>query len=183
MKTYIFSNCAKNDVETYGKNLLAKVPLDSKLILLNKGNVYYKVKEFKEYKDQNFIMRSCGTHGLYSFFGMQDILGAAHRINDIIFFQPHTKDARILIGHKDESVDEKVIDIPWMEEYTKATNGNFATTGYSAYYLVQQIYGVKPEDIVLVNFYGNADNSTYKDGTHNWSYEDKWIQDKTRIFL
>ena len=42
---------------------------------------------------------------------------------------------------------------------------------------------IKPEDIVLVNFYGNKDNSTCKYNGHNWDFEDEWLQDKQRLFI
>lgn len=185
MKTYIFSNCRKNDFATYGKILLARVPLDSRLVLLNRGEVYYKVKEFDKYPNQVFIMRGCGTHGLETYFGMTELISNNRKkiVNDVILFQPMNDSTILLIGHKNGKVENKSCKtFPWMDEYRKVTNGNFATTGYSAYYLVQDIYGVKPEDIVLVNFYGNNDRSTYKDAIHNWSYEDAWLKDKNRIY-
>lgn len=184
MKTYIFSNCRKNDFAMYGRMLLAKVPLDSRLILLNRGEVYYKVKEFTKYPNQNFIMRGCGTHGLEDYFGLTDLIAGGRKdiVNDVILFRPLLDKAYLSIGHKDEHVERKTIETPWMVDYHKATNGKYATTGYSAYYLVQTIYDVKPEDIVLVNFYGNNDRSTYKDSVHNWSYEDTWLKDKNRIY-
>ena len=76
-----------------------------------------------------------------------------------------------------------MIDTPWMEEYFKKTGGKISTTGYAAYYLVQQLLDIKPEDITLVNFYGNKDSSTNKYAGHNWDFEDEWLQDKQRIFI
>ena len=38
MKTYIFSNCTKSSIPTYARRLLEHVPVDARLILLNKGN-------------------------------------------------------------------------------------------------------------------------------------------------
>ena len=184
MKTYIFSNCKKTDFKTYGHNLLAKVPKDARLIILNQGNVYYNVPEFKQYPNQNFIMRGGGTHGLECYFGSYALIGTDRNnlVSDVIWFRPSIKTARLLIGHKDNHVDDLTIDTPWMEEYYKQTNGHHATTGYSAYFLVQDIYHVKPEDIYLVNFYGNNDTSTNKDPEHNWNYEDQWLKDKQRIY-
>lgn len=184
MKTYIFSNCKKNDFKTYGRNLLAKVPKDARLIILNQGNVYYHVPEFDQYPNQNFIMRCGSTHGLECYFGSYALIGSRRNkmVSDVIWFRPATSTARILIGHKNNQVDQLTLEIPWMEEYHKKTNGNFATTGYSAYYLVQDIYKVNPDDIYLVNFYGNSDSSTTKDPEHNWNYEDQWLKDKQRIY-
>ena len=184
MKTYIFSNCKKNDFTTYGQNLLNKVPVDSRIVILNKGEVYYHIKEFKNYPNQIMILRSCGTHGLCSYFGLQNLVGSPQEklITDVVCFRPVDDIAFLEIGHHDGSTSCLKQDIPWMVEYRKATDGKDATTGYSAYYLVQDLYGVKPEDIVLVNFYGNNDSSTGKWSGHAWSYEDKWLQDKHRIY-
>lgn len=184
MRTYIFSNCKKTDFQEYGKNLLAKVSKDSRLILLNQGLVYYKVPEFKQYPNQNFILRCGSTHGLIMYFGETNLIGTDRNklVSDVILYRPALKTAELTIGRKDNTVEKRTVDIPWMEDYYRATNGKYATTGYSAYYLVQTLYGVKPEDIVLVNFYGNSDMSTTKDITHNWNYEDTWLKDKNRIY-
>lgn len=184
MKAFIFSNCKKNDLATHGKNLLAKVPKDALLVILNKGNVYYKVKEFTQYKNQIIILRSCGSHGLQGFFGLQDLVGSGRNqyIKEVICFAPQTETADVIIGKKDETVEKKQIKIPWMKKYEEATNGKAATTGYAAYYLIQDLYGIKPDDITLVNFYGNADSSTGKWNGHDWSYEDTWIHGRKRIF-
>ena len=184
MKAFIFSNCRKNDIATYGKNLIAKVPKDALLVILNKGNVYYHVKEFAAYPNQVMILRSCGTHGLQGFFGLQDLVGSGRNqvIKEVVCFAPQTDTANLIIGKKDETVERKTIQIPWMKAYEKATGGKAATTGYAAYFLVQELYKIKKEDITLVNFYGNADSSTGKWNGHDWSYEDRWLRDKKRIY-
>ena len=184
MKTYIFSNCKKNDLKTYEKNLLEKIPLDSRLVILNKGEVYYQIKAFNKYKNQIMILRTCGSHGLRGYFGLQNIVGTdrVKIVSDIICFDPRGSLSALQIGHRDGTVDEKLIKTPWNNEYEAATKGKAVTTGYAAYYLVQDLYDVKPEDIYLVNFYGNNDASTDKWNGHAWDFEDKWLQDKQRIY-
>ena len=183
MKTYIFSNCRKTDLKTYEKNLLANVPRDARIIILNKGEVYYQIPGFKNYPNQNLILRSCGTHGLCGFFGFHNVIGREQNqwINDIICFRPVYDIGYMEIGHKDNSVSKFELRMPWMVEYHNAT-GKEATTGYAAYYLVQDIYNTNPDDIFLVNFYGNNDTSTCKWDGHAWNYEDQWLKDKQRIY-
>lgn len=187
MNTYIFSNCAKSTPAEYGKHLVDTIPLDARLILLNRGNMYYRVREFKKYTNQNFILRDCHVRGTTSFFGLQDLVlsGWTKYINDIVLFEPNKDEAsaEITMLKKDETIMRKRVNTPWMLDYASKTGGKQATTGFSAYHIVQNIYGVAPKDIVLVNFYGNEDNSTCKHASHDWSFEDTWLKDKNRIFI
>lgn len=183
MKTYIFANCKKNEFNTYSKNLQDKVPKDARLVILNRGAVYYKVPMFKEYKNQVLMMRKCMVNGISGFFGLETLADDGVHVplfQEIIGVDPG--DTTILtIGHKDKTSEIKKIATPWVTEYNKIT-GKEVTTGYAAYYLVQDLYGEKPEDIYLVNFYGNNDKSTGKWYGHAWDYEDKWLKDKQRIY-
>lgn len=187
MKTYIFSNCKKTDTETYAKNLLRQVPTDAPIVLLNRGNVYYQVKEFLQYKNQVLIMRQCHSHGIYGFFGLEDLVSNFEYrkvLKEIIGLSFEKKAEATLtmgIGFKEEKLVTRKIPALWAVTYRNATKKE-ATTGYAAYHLVQTLYRVKPEDIVLVNFYGSADNSTPKWCGHNWDFEDKWLKDKNRIY-
>lgn len=188
MKTYIFSNCKKSDNRIYAANLLKNVPKDAFLVNLNRGNVYYQIPEFKNYPNQTFICRQYFTYGVDGYFGLDSICSyaAVRHYDKIYLFNPDAmsgKTAKLIIGYRDGHTENKVIDTPWMEEYFNKTGGKISTTGYAAYYLVQQLLGIKPEDITLVNFYGNSDNSTNKYIGHNWDFEDKWLQDKQRLFI
>ena len=184
MNTYIFSNCAKSTTSEYTKNLLENVPLDSKLILLNRGNIYWKISAFYKYPNQSFILRKGYTHGLAGYFGLVDLVGSQRPVQDIILIDggPAEK-MKIKIGRNDNTVEDKTINTPWFNEYVEKTGGSLPTTGFCAYYLVQDLYNVNPDEIILVNFYGNEDSSTGKVKIHNWDYEDEWLKDKNRIFI
>ena len=186
MKTYIFSNCKKTDNKTFAKNLLARVPKDAQLIILNRGNVYFQIPEFKQYPNQIFICRQYSVFGIDGYFGTDNLCSYSgiRPFHTVVLFNPifGTDKAKLIIGRRDKSPEHKEIEVPWMKTYQDAT-GKSATSGYSAYYLVQQLFNVKPEDIILVNFYGNEDNSTNKYKGHDWSFEDRWNKDKMKLFL
>lgn len=192
MKTYIFSNCKKSDEETYAKNLFKAIDPSDRLVVLNRGNVFFGVltdnkEEFKKYTNMHTIHRAYDAYGVIGYFGLYDSWRLRRFFQSITTYHPYWNPdhdlAHVVTGTKgSDDPNDRELTLPWMRDYFKAT-GKTPTTGYSAYYLSQQLYGCEEKDIILVNFYGNEDNSTSKVDDHAWAYENDWLKGKNRIFL
>lgn len=192
MKTYIFSNCKKSDIDVYAEKLFKTVKVTDRLIILNKGNVFYQLlpkyeSKLKKYQNIHTLHRNIEIYGVTEYFGLLDTFKHRKLFSSIITFCPEEKlkfnTAKIQIGcRKTNASITKHLMIPWLYEYHEAT-GKIPTTGYAAYYLAKQLFDCKPEDIILVNYYGDNDNSTNKFEGHDWSFENEWLKKKNRIFL
>lgn len=191
MKTYIFSNCKKTSINAYANSIFKVIKVTDRIIVLNKGTVFYQLlpkykAKLEKYKDIHTFHRNFGIYGIDGYFGLSNASEHRELINSIITFNRDDEDfntAEVQIGYRETKCSEtKQVSIPWLFEYHKVTK-KLPTTGYVAYYLVQQLFNCKPEDIVLVNFYGNNDNSTAKAVDHDWKYENQWLKKKNRIFL
>lgn len=192
MKTYIFSNCKKSDDETYTEKLLKIVKPTDQLIILNKGTVFFGIVRknrdiFKNFKNINTLHREIRINGALGFFGIQDMVSFEKLIQSTttcdVWLDEHHHYAHICKGTKGiPQVSNRIIELPELQQYFDKT-GKIPTTGFVSYYLVPKLYHCKKQDITLVNFYGNEDNSTNKAVVHAWNYENEWLKDKKRIFI
>ena len=189
MKTFIFSNCKKSDNETFVKNVQSQIPLeDTRLVFLNRGLTFWPNKELWSHPNIVFILHEFPVLGLSGYWGLQDIFEHEPEfpMQEVVLFRPLPgwEYAELNIGRKNitNPFSSVKVKTPWVKQYEKDNPGKGPTTGMSAFFFVQLLYGAKPEDIVLVNFYGNDDNSTPKFNSHNWDFEDKWVKQQQRIF-
>ena len=134
-----------------------------------------------------FILHEFPVFGLSGYWGLQEIFShdPEFPMQEVILFKPLPgwEYAELKIGRKRSLAKTTVtLKTPWIKQYEKIFPGRGPTSGMCAYFFVQSLYGAKPEDIVLVNFYGNDDNSTPKFTSHNWDFEDQWAKQQNRIF-
>lgn len=185
MKCFIFSNCLKSTPDDFLNNVKKlNIYTEDILIFLNKGKLIYPYKEyFAQFKHKHLFMRNCKRFGISSFFGFNtafDNPETFETVNGITGDSPE-----IIIQRGKYQVSSSTIikfTHPDIQKYFNNINGIKPTTGYLAYYIVMKLFSIKESDIILVNFYGNLDNSTYKWKNHNWSFEDTWLQSKNRVF-
>jgi len=183
MRCYIFSNCLKSTKEEYLENVkkLGIKPSDH-LIFLNKGNLLYPFEDyFKQFKHIHILMRNCGRFGLNSYFGFDSAYEHSTLFETMNTIATSRLGILLVIGKPKGTCKSYNIANTKIVKYINSTHCT-PTTGYLAYYAATTMTPAKDSDIVLVNFYGNDDNSTTKWKGHDWSFEDEWLQDKTRVF-
>ena len=185
MKCYIFSNCLKSSPADYrAKVKKLNIMPEDHLIFLNKGNLLYPYRDyFNQFKHIHMVMRNCKRFGIPSYFGFDDAYEYAHLFEDVCGVTADTAEVTLVRGKYDKtnSCKTSTIHSDKVQEYIDKTKC-VPTTGYLAYYLAPILTGVKETGIILVNFYGNNDNSTGKWNGHAWSFEDEWLKGRIRVF-
>ena len=189
MKTYIFSNCKKTDNATFVKSIKEQISEDDRLVFLNRGLTFWPNKEIWDYPNIVFILHEFPVLGLSGYWGLQEIFShdPVFPMQEVILFKPLPgwEYSELQIGRRNTTNPLTTLKVhtPWIKGYRDAYPGKGPTTGMCAYYFVQMLYGATPKDIILVNFYGNDDNSTPKFPSHNWDLEDAWAKQQQCIFL
>ena len=188
MTVYIFSNCKKSTNEKYIENVeKLGIKNTDQLVFMNKCYTLYPFPYFSKYKNINVFLRAFRVHGFTFFFGTEDAMIHRQKFIKTLYTVDQigceVSSGRILRlptiyrSDRGETTTERVTGLKYgyMMEYKQKTGTECPTTGFIVWHAVQDIFKVKPNDVVLVNFYGSKDNSTGKCPEHEWSYEEEYL--------
>ena len=192
MTVYVFSKCKKSTDDNYIKNVeRLGIKGSDELVFLNKCRILYPFPYFKKYKNISIFLRAFRIFGFSFFFGTEDAM--LHRewykqVYTIDQIGCEVSSGRIVYlptiyrSSRDESTTERVTGLKYgyIMEYKQKTGTECPTTGFIVWHAVQDIFKVKPKDVVLVNFYGSKDNSTSKVNEHEWKYEEEYLNKHAR---
>lgn len=188
---YLFSNC-----DHLGGNLKYKSILDKKIIprkgdmifLLNTCQPlkmafkYFDYQKWQKDISINVIMRSFWYRNITSYWGLEQIVKKPEIYNDLYTIQsdPEPNLQRFKLSGDIENLNNQ-INWSFSKNYPYENKYFSPTTGYFAVNILEQLF--KDYQLILVDFYGDLDNSSTKFSGHNWKFENEWLKTKNRIFI
>ena len=187
MTVFVFSNCKKTTDDQYLKNVMNLGIKDTDhLVFMNHANLLYPFPYFKKFPNIHVFLRAMRLNGFSFFFGAEDAHKHAGFVKNVytldqmvceiktgdIFYFPV-----LMKGVQGEVSTTHItgIDHGFIREYKLRTGKDCPTTGFMVWHIVQDLFHVKPADVVLLNFYGSKDNSTPKCSEHDWAYEEEYF--------
>ena len=184
---YIFSNAHSYDhKDVFSLKLEDNFKVDKendKIVFLNTCiPLDCNIKFFRDFKIKYCLCRGFNIGSIISYWGMEFVAHSRKEFTKM-FFIDH-KDGKLnLTSVTNPNEETKELKIKNTDFFTKYPIDQVPTTGYIAYHLFQELFDCKPEDIMLVNFYGSKNDTTPKDKCHKWDFEEEFFKDKQKIFI
>ena len=179
---YIFSNVYKyeNNDNKFIENLNKFNFLNLKFLFLNRCIPFIHGKEF--FKDkQNYAYLNTDSVQQTA-FGFLTCLDNIKLFKEVIFQNYSLIDNKITFKNFGDYINKQQkneSNINYL--IPKHDKSKPFTAGFHSYFLARAYF---KEDVTLVNFYGNKDNSTQKVKCHDWNFEDSFLnKHANKIFI